>query len=503
MSSCTVSKRCVFLLALVFALPAHASDVEHFRDAVQQGKALWQVPGIAVALIDDGEVILQEGFGVTSADGRPVDEHTLFANASTTKAMVSAGILLLVDDGKLELDDPVIDYLPEVHFPEGLLTQQVTVRDLLAHRTGMPSTDFWTFRQLMPLDEQLVRLRRVTPAAGPRERKIYQNTMYEIAGLLIGRLSGQRWDTFLAERLWRPIGMLETYGTRGQIPAGKHHVLPHALVDGAVTAVPFDIPIDREDAAGSAWSSVHDMTKWAQFLLRGGVTEDGQRLLSEESMAQMFEPAQLVSTDDYYPTWELTQPNWRSYALGWYQQDFQGRKIDFHTGSLDGLVAIVGLDRAGNDAVIVLQNMDGSELRHGLLWHAMDHTAADTRRDWVSEVHALYAARDAEREERWQEVSAARIGNAPPSLALQDYFGTYRSDVLGDIRIERTDSGLFLRTGMYDYTLAHWHHDVFTVDYLVWSYPSFATFIVDPKGQVGELEVFGHRFEKLEPEDSN
>ena len=201
-----------------------STDSTDLAAFVERGMALWNVPGMAVTVVTGDSVVFRKGFGKTSIrDGVDIDEHTQFANASTTKAMVAAGMLMLVDEGRLDLDDLVIDHLPELHFQDPLLTRQVTVRDLLAHRTGLPRTDFWTFMQGMSLEDQIRRLASVKPAAPLRARHIYQNTMYEIAGLIIERLTGQRWDRFLAERLWRPIGMKETFGARGQIPSGLAH----------------------------------------------------------------------------------------------------------------------------------------------------------------------------------------------------------------------------------------------------------------------------------------
>jgi CubicO group peptidase (beta-lactamase class C family) len=271
---------------------------------------------MSVAVVSQDEILLQKGFGSTAAEnGHPVDEHTLFAIASTTKAMVVTGVLMLVDEGKLSLDDPIIKHIPELHFADPALTQQLIVRDLLAHRTGLPSTDFWSFMQGMSLDEQIVKLQKVPSIAPARTRLIYQNTMYEIAGLLIERLSGQLWHDFLTERLWQPIGMQETYGARGQISAQQSHVTPHLYIDDKLSVPPWNFAVDYADAAGSVWSSIHDMSLWAQFLLRDFVTEDGDRLVSGESIKQMFEPHQLASVDDFYPTVELTKPNWRTYGL--------------------------------------------------------------------------------------------------------------------------------------------------------------------------------------------
>jgi len=363
------SRFVAFAILLAVSTSALAyEDSERLATFVESGMEQWQVPGMAVAVVSGDEVMFQQGFGATALnDGVKVDEHTQFAIASTTKAMVVAGILMLVDEGKLSLDDPIVKYIPELHFSDPMLTEQIMVRDLLAHRTGLPSTDFWTFFQDMPLDEQIRRLESVPVAAPLRTRLIYQNTMFELAGLLIERLSGIRWDDFLKERLWQPIGMNETFGARGQIGSGLTHVTPYYVLDEQLTLAEWDFPADLADAAGSVWSSIHDMSLWAQFLLRDGVAADGKRLVSEASVEEMFKPQQLASPDDFYPTVALTQPNWRSYGLAWFQQDFQGRKIDFHTGSLSGLIAIIGLDRAGDKAVVVLGNRDHAEMRHAVI----------------------------------------------------------------------------------------------------------------------------------------
>ena len=341
---------------------------------INAGMTDWQVPGLGVAFFEEGRVVYAKGFGQTALeDGKPIDTGTFFINASTTKAMVAAAVLMLADEGALSLDDHLNLLLPEIHFKDPALTAQLRVRDLLTHRTGLPSTDFWTFNQGMPLEEQLALLRNVEPVAGLRERKIYQNTMYELAGLVIERISGQPWHEFLDERLWNPIGM-RTVGTRDDLPRRAPRAAPYGVFDGELRAMNHSLRGPVSDAAGSAWSTIDDMVLWVEFLLRGGVTADGKRLLSEAALDEMFTPQQLVARDDYYLAAELTEPQWISYGLGWYQQDFQGRKIDYHTGSLNGATAMVGLDRAAGRAMVMFANLEGAELRHALLWAVMDQT---------------------------------------------------------------------------------------------------------------------------------
>jgi len=488
-----------FTLALVLVIATSASAVDNDRGLaafVEHGMELWHVPGAAVAVVTHDEILFRQGFGVTSIDGgTPVDEHTLFANASTTKAMVAAGLLMLVDEGKLQLDDPIVRHLPELHFKDPLLTQQLTVRDLLTHRTGLPSTDFWGFLQRMPLSEQIERLAAVTPAAPLRTRQIYQNTMYELLGLVIERLSGQRWDRFLAARLWRPLGMNETFGARGQIDEGKVHVLPHEYREERLAVTSWDLPADEADAAGSVWSSIHDMSLWAQFLLRGGARVDGERLISEAGFAEMFKPQSLIDRPDFYPTARLTQPHWISYGLGWFQQDFQGRQIDFHTGSLSGLIAIIGLDRAGDRAVIVLGNRDHAEMRHAVLWQVMDERGATDRRDWNRDIWALYQEAAAERESKWEVTRRQRLPDTRPSLAVEQYAGPYSNAALGGITVEGSGRDLLLRTGAVDMTMTHWHLDTFLVEYAPWELREFAEFRIGPNGGVASLRLFGEEFQ--------
>lgn len=497
----TVLGLAVFLLLVPALLPAQEAGSD-LGDFVERGMGLWHVPGMAVTVVSENDVLFQQGFGTTSVDnGQAVDEHTLFANASTTKAMVVAGILMLADDGLLSLDDTVSKILPEVRFSSAFLNEEITLRDLLAHRTGLPSTDFWTFFMNMPLEEQLPRLAAVPPENPLRTGFIYQNTMFELAGLVIKRVSGQRWDHFLAARLWQPIGMSETFGSRSQAPASQAHVEPHDVTDGALHRVDYSMPPDRVDAAGSVWSSIRDMGLWAQFLLRDGVTADGDRLISKAGMQEMFRPQTLIPADQFYPVASLYGPNWRSYGLGWFQQDFQGRKIDFHTGSLDGLIALIGLDRAGDRAMVVMGNRDHAEMRHALLLEVMDRTPDTERRDWNQEVWDLYRENRESGQDHWAEVEASRLKRTRPGLPMEAYIGTYENAAIGTLTIEPEGQGMLLKAGARDLPMRHWHLDTFLVEYERWGLREFATFRVGPDGTISGMELFGYEFSPIPVQD--
>lgn len=485
------------MLLLVLCSTSVPADIDskELSGFIEHGMELWQVPGMSVAVVSSDEILYQQSFGESAIeDGQKVDEHTLFAIASTTKAMVVSGILMLVDEKKLKLDDPIVKYIPELHFSDPMLTEQLMVRDLLAHRTGLPSTDFWSFFQKMPVDEQVRRLEFIAAEAPVRTRLIYQNTMFELAGLLIERLSGQRWDQFLKQRLWQPIGMNETFGARGEIDDSLVYVMPYHVRGNELVLAKWDILEDLPEAAGSVWSSIHDMSLWAQFLLREGVTADGKRLISEAGFAEMFKPHQLASPEDFYPTVMLTQPNWRSYGLAWFQQDFQGRKIDFHTGSLSGLIAIIGLDRAANRAVVVLGNRDHAEMRHAVLWEVMDNSPPDERRDWNREIFELYASLSKQRDEQWAETESEHLQGTTTSLAQDQYIGVYESPGFGTMKIENSDGVWTLKTKAVDFDMSHWHLDTFLVEYEDWGLREFAEFRIGPDGSISSIELFDQSF---------
>ncbi len=219
-------------------------------------------------------------------------------------------------------------------------------------------------------------------------------------------------------------------------------------------------------------------------------------------MQQMFEPQQLASPADFYPTVELTQPNWRSYGLAWFQQDFQGRKIDFHTGSLSGLIAIIGLDRANDKAVIVLGNRDHAEMRHALMWDVMDNTeglktgATGTRR-----FSSCTRRGQSKGRENWEETQQKRLKHTKPSLPRTAYAGIYRHPSVGDIRIEGSGSDMTLKTTLVDFEMSHWHLDTFPRGACkTWDMHEFASFNIDPEGSIVSVNVLGETFERVEEE---
>ena len=422
---------CCFAIAS-FATRAAGQPLADFDAYVQLAVAEWEVTGLAVAVVKDGEVLFAKGYGIRElGSAAKVDEHTLFAIGSTTKAMTAAAIGMLVDEGKLDWDDPVTDHLPDFRLYDPFVTREITVRDLLTHRAGLPNADFLWYGQDSEAADILFRMRYVEPETSLRSSFTYQNIMYAAAGEVVAELSGMSWDAFIQKRIFEPLDMNGSIATAATLDAQPNVALPHYRVDGA-TRVIENASVDAVAPAGSVWSSVSDMAQWMRFLLEG-TTPDGTELLSKETLEELFTPQTLVDPDEFYPTQAVTNPHWMTYGLGWFQQDYDGRAVDFHTGSIDGMVAIHGLIRDERLGVYVLGNLDHAEIRHALMYHVFDRFGEGSNRDWSAELKTLYDELSRQAERRRSEAEKTRVGGTAPTLALDRYTGTFADELYGAV----------------------------------------------------------------------
>lgn len=305
-------------IALLATAPGGArgqeSPLQGFDAYVSSAVADWDATGLAIAVVKDGRLVFAKGYGVRHlTGGGPVDEHTRFAIGSTTKAMTAAALGMLVDEGKVAWDDPVTKHLPWFRLKDPYLTREVTVRDLLTHRAGMGNADFLWYERDTTTREILEKMALVDAAYGLRSSFIYQNIMYATAGEVVAAVSGMPWAEFVRSRIFRPLGMDETVPLLSETLGAPNVARPHHRVDGRT--VPIDnASVDPVAAAGSVWSSVSDMSTWLRFLLAGGVTEDGTRLLAEATVEELFRPQAFVTPSQYYPTQRLTRQIGRAHV---------------------------------------------------------------------------------------------------------------------------------------------------------------------------------------------
>ena len=423
-----------------------------------------KVPGAAVGVIRNGEVVLAKGYGVRDLDSKAaVTERTVFATGSVTKSFTAAAIAALVDEGKLEWDRPVREYLPWFRLDDPHATELITLRDMLSHRSGMPRHDWIRFT--IALDRlELVRRMRYLPFNKPfREEFQYNNLMYVAAGLIAGEVSGKTWEDLVQERLFTPIGMTGSSTSVRDMQRAPDFAKPHVLRSGAVAAqVPFyNYQKYGVGPNGAVNSNVADMLRYLQFFLANGKAQ-GRQVISEVQMRELRRPAMVAGTD--------------TYALGWYIRHERGYTISEHGGAITGFTANIRLVPQDRLAIVVLNNL-GSALP-GLV--ADELTGRLLGFPAVDRFERLRAARSqaATPQGRPQPVPATK-----PSHPLAAYAGKYRNAAFGDLPVEFRDGALVLGIPESPATMRHMHFDTFEAD------GRMVQFQLDERGRVTGLRL--------------
>lgn len=510
----TASIIAIAVLLLQSVALAQSEPLAGFDASIAKAVQDWRTPGLAIAVVKDGRVVFSKGYGIRElGKPQPVDTHTLFAIGSTTKAMTAALVGMLVDEGKLQWDDAVVKHLPWFQIKDPYLTHEITVRDLLTHRAGLGNADYLWYGQTTSAHEILERVRYLQPAYSLRSSFIYQNVMYAAAGAVIEAASGKPWDQMVRSRIFEPLGMTESIATAATLAQQPNVARPHDIIDGQLRVIE-NASVDGVAPAGSVWSSVNDMSKWMQMLLDGG--KAGARvILKPETVQELFKPQTMVTKEAFYPTAALTKPHWTTYGLGWFQQDYRGRAVDFHTGSIDGMVAIHGLMRDEGVGVYLLANRDHTELRHALMLNVFDRFmnggaaaggASSTNRDWSTELLKLYGDLQAKADEARRKQESKRVTGTSPSLQMGRYAGTYSDPLHGDVIVSLEGDRLRARYGTaFSGVLEHWNYDTFRAKWdAAWRGTSLLTFVLDSEGQPTKLDAMGARFtRKAEPSRSS
>ena len=380
---------------------------EVFDSYIQNALQSWKTPGLSVVVVKDDHVVFKKAFGVQDLRTKvPYTTATLSTCASTTKAMTAACMGMLVDEGLVKWNDVVADVLPEFKLFNPYATAEIKIKDLFTHNTGLGNADLlWVFGYSR--EEILRRMKFIPTAYSLRSSYIYQNLMYMVAGEVIKKVSGKSWDEFITERIFKPLGMNNTYADYSTIAPTTARTTPHFKDRDnrdTIKAINY-LSEDNVGAAGGVWSCADDMSKWLQFLLDSAQL-NGKRLLKPETFAELFKPQAIVPSTQFYPTIQLTHPHWMTYGLGWFQHDYRGKMVQFHTGSLDGLVAIAGMIPDEHLAIYIFGNLDHSEIRHALMYKAFDLWCFhDNKNDWGNEFFRLYTGltdtAKKERRNRW------------------------------------------------------------------------------------------------------
>lgn len=479
----------LLLAAGTRTLSAQRGPLHGFDAYVENAMREWGVPGLTVAVVKDDSVVFARGYGVREL-GKParVDERTLFEIASTSKAFTVALLGMLADEGKLKWDDPAAKYLPGFQLYDPYVSRELTVRDLLSHRSGLARGDYLWWASPYDRAEILRRVRFLEPSTSFRSAFGYQNIMFIAAGQIIPAVTDTTWDDFVRARIFQPLGMNASNTSVAALRGRDNVATPHARIQDRLRPIP-GRSFDNLGGAGAINSNAIEMAQWVRLQLGRG-TYRGKRLLSPEAVREMWAPQTVIRsserTDSIYP-----ETHFRAYGLGWFLQDYRGHKVVYHPGALDGMRAEVAMIPEMKLGIVLLENAEETGLLPALMYRVFDAYSGGAGRDWSA---ALLAVRDRERREakaKQDSVEQARIPGTTPSLPLARYAGTYADSMYGSATVAEEGGKLVLRVGpSFTGDLEHWHFDTFRV---VWRDPylgkSFITFALDPAGAVGRMEV--------------
>ncbi len=470
-------------------------DLDAFVGQVMKA---FQVPGLSVAIVKDGKVVLAKGYGVRKL-GAPgdVDGRTLFGIASNTKVFTATALGLLVEEGKLQWDAPVVQYLPWFQMWDPYVTREMTIRDLLVHRSGLglgAGDLLWWPASTYDRKEIARRLRFIRPATSFRSAYAYDNVLYLIAGEVIEAVSGTSWESFVADRILKKVGMTGSNVRHSDANAAGNVATPHAEVEGRVRPIrPFDS--DNTNPAGGVNSSAEDMAKWVIVQLNQGVLSDGSRLFSARTSRELMTPVTPVPVPATVPAdMSPLRMNFRGYALGLDVHDYRGRKMVTHTGGLPGYVSKVSMIPEAKVGVVVLTNQESAEAFNAITYHVLDYYlgAADT--DWLSAYVKVRAQGQAQLAEAGKQAAATRNAASKPSLPLSQYAGTYNDAWYGDIEILSENDRLvmkFSRTPSLVGDLEHWQYDTFVVRWRDRELraDAYVTFSLTPEGRIEQAKM--------------
>lgn len=473
------------------------SSFEQYSTYLQDAMESWNCPGAAVIVVRGDEVLHQAAYGLRDVEGQqPMTLDTRFAMASVTKSFTAMSIALLVDDGKLEWDKPVREYMPEFILHDPYITANITVRDMLSHRTGLPRHDFVAWRMELSLDEFIKRMRHLKFSATFREKFQYNNLMYYAAGYLIEKLSGMKWADFMHQRIFQPLGMAAS------------NFSPEAPQPDQITA--FGYRVDRDEdggakglirmpyghhssltpgTAGALFSTAADLLQWLRVHVNEGQAGD-VRLVSAANLKQMHLPHTIIPSGGIHEALFGSVIN--TYGMGWAVTPYRGYTLVEHGGNVEGFSLSMGCIPEEKIGVIGLTNVAGLPLRDAILFESIDRALGLPERDWNKKFHALMDPVLAAEAHGKQTSASERVDDAPPTHPLETYVGVYSADGYPDFAVRKLDdSSLQASTvGSLDWsTLRPYHYNVFEWHLTDFDFYMKIRFQVNDNGEIDSIAV--------------
>ncbi len=489
-------------MTLVCGSVAQASDerLEGLDGTVKSVMDMLSIPGLSVAIVSGDEVLLTRGYGVRElSNDDAVDEHTLFALGSVSKAFTATALGLLVDDGAIDWDDPLASHITEFRVADPYISLNLTIRDALSHRTGLnPANGLMMANTQIGRDGILKRLAHLEPVLPFRTTFLYNNLMYIAVSEVIPRVTDESWEDLIRVRIFEPLGMNESVANSATEILPENLARPHARIDAAIRAVPY-FDMTTAAPAGGILSNAVDMAQWCQAQLNDGQI-DGRQQVPTGVIPTTHEPvihAASRATSEFDHGLQFS-----FYAMGWSKRDYHGRTMVSHDGGIDGMSAFVSMLPEEDTCVVTLSNLSPAADPHlglyGIHNWIHDRLIGDEDRNWVSHLDTTMADLKSSRAEQQEQIQAQQAEQTTPSRPLREYVGIFRHPLQGDIVITLDSGELRLLYGeTFKAKLEHWHFDTFHAH---WDQPGQPPvpiqFQLDTTGQVANIDV-GDRFRRV------
>lgn len=445
-----------FLLFSFSSIDAQQVIPNNFEEWVEKGRKDWNVPGMAVGIVKDGEVVYAKGFGEKRLNGgEAVDVNTIFSIASVSKHITATALGILVDEGKINWNDKIVQHIPWFAMKDPWVTQEMTIKDVLTHQVGLGRVlgNRLHFMTNQSRDSLLYFMRYMDLEKPFRADFVYNNVMYSLAGQIIEYVDGRTWDEFLQDRLFKPLGMHATTTSIKELKPTDNLAYPHQEIDGEL------MQIERRnwDNAGPAAgvnTNINDLNKWMMMQLgKGGEpgTYQGKEIVSAKQMKQIQSAQKIEAAGG------------RNYGLGWNIVDYRGMQVLTHGGATDGFITSMYLVPSLNMGIVVLTNTFNS-FGTALTYQVLDHYLGVEEKDWHEHYFELYQENYKKTMEAREAIHDARAKKTKPSLKLEEYVGVYYSQAYGKVEIKKVGKDLvmyFWDTEGLEAKLEHWHYDTF------------------------------------------
>ncbi|MBN1634232.1 MAG: serine hydrolase [Ignavibacteria bacterium] len=455
---------------------------------VQQAMVRWQVPGMSLAIIKDGKIVHIKGYGVRElGKPEPVDENTIFAIASNTKAFTGTALAILEAEGKLKLTDKIIDYFPDFRLNDEKFSSSVNIIDVLTHRMGFGTFqgDFFTWGTKFSRKELIEYLRYVIPVYEFRTGYGYNNTGFVIAGEIIPLVTGMGWDEFIKERFLIPLEMTRSFTKTEDLNKIDNKATPHSFnYNFKMTTLPYN-KVDNLAACGGIYSSAKDVANWILMQLNEGVF-NGNQVVEKSVLNKTLTPQNIIRIPVYNPKNPVSR-HFLAYGLGWFMQDYRGKLMIEHSGGYDGMVSRTSFMPEINTGVVILTNNDENDIITTLLYQIYDFYLGVDFKNWDSLVYSRNITFIKDDFKQWDEKLSDTNKYLMPSFDMKELVGTYQNIPAGNASIIFSNGKYILNIEMRPNTIGyikHYNNDTLyceTNDFV------FGRFFIPVKTDVGKI----------------